>query len=255
MKCSGCGADYSARLPKCPYCGTVNEAALRREKDKEKRRQLLRRFRLRTLREAGPRITIQVLNRLIIALVVIGALVFGAIFLVFFLEESQRASRKESASLAEHAAELEQLKENEDFAGIGQYLSEHSLSMYDEGMEEYWQLYEAYRDTRNFWEAADETERLSSEEAASDTWRYESLARAALSLSAYRNSQYEWDLLLEGNEAQYQKWEEELHLYLRLHFSMTEEELDRWLASPEDSYELEEEFGQFLKERAADHGR
>ena len=71
MKCSGCGADYSARLPKCPYCGTVNEAALRREKDKEKRRQLLRRFRLRTLREAGPRITIQVLNRLIIALVVI----------------------------------------------------------------------------------------------------------------------------------------------------------------------------------------
>ena len=59
------------------------------------------RFRLRTLREAGPRITIQVLNRLIIALVVIGALVFGAIFLVFLpggkpesLQKGKRVPRR-----------------------------------------------------------------------------------------------------------------------------------------------------------------
>ncbi len=254
MKCPGCGADYSARLAQCPYCGTVNESAVRREKDKEERRKLLRSLRIRTAREAGPRITIQVLNRIAAALLALWLIVFAAVFLVFYIGERRAAADVEVLSQEQNVANLESLKAEGDYAGIAEYLSDHELSMYEEGIEEYWQLYEIYEDMRGFWEAADETEGLSSEEAASDTWRYEALARSVLDIWQYGSSEYESERVLEGNEELYSQWRDETGLYLRTRFGMTEAELSQWLEVPDADYEQEEQLGQFLKERAAEYG-
>ena len=252
MKCSGCGANFSSRLKACPYCGTVNNEALLREREREERRQLLKRLRVKTLREAEPKIVLQVLNRVILCLVALWVLMIGAVYVVSAVGERREEAKKASVSLEDHRRQLEELKAEEKYDELAEYLGEYHLSMYEEGMEPYWQLYELHRDMRDFWERAEAIEALSQEAAVEDEWRYRSFADSVCEIWKYGSSQYEWDLILPENEELYGQWREQVFLYLRACCGLSEEEIGTWLEEKELSYENAEQFGDFLKRRAAD---
>lgn len=254
MKCPSCGADYSVKLKSCPYCGTVNETAVRLEQEKEARKALLRHMRIKTAREAGPRVVIQVLNRIAAVLILVWALIFASLFAVDKIVEKKEEAKKASVSKAEYIERLEEFKAKEDYNGLADYLSEYHLSMYEDGVSSYWQLYEMYGDMRDFWEDADQVDGLSGKEAAEDTWKYDALSGSIYDVWKYGSSEHEWDLAMPENEAVYESWREQVYLYLRTEFGMTAEEIDGWLEKQELSYENEEKFGVFLKEKAAEHG-
>ena len=252
MKCPGCGADYSVRLKKCPYCGRVNETALLREKEKKEKRGLLGRLRTRTLREAEPEIVLKVLNRIILTLVLIWALILGTVYMAGVISEKKEEAKKASMTMEEHMDNLEELKCSGDYEGLCSYLSEYSISQYEGEAEEYWQVYDIYRDMRSFWESADRLGRLSAEERKTDNWRYSSLAADIFAVWEYGDSSYEWDLVLPANEELYREWREQVDLYLRTEYGMTEEELKEW--SADLHYEKEAPFGELLQERAVAYG-
>ncbi len=147
---------------------------------------------------------------------------------------------------------LEEIKVSGDYEGLCRYLSEYNISQYDGEAEKYWQLYDIYRDMRRFWESMDGVTRLSAEEKEADSWRYKSLAGTVFSIWEYGDSQYEWDLVLPANEEIYREWREQVDLYLRGAYGLTEAELKAW--SADLHYEKEASFGAFLQERAVAYG-
>lgn len=138
MKCTNCGADFTGDQLKCPYCGTVNEQALKLEKElqtydaayEKKRGELL---------ESGES---QVFKHLVVRMGVIFLVIVILSFACFFVMD-YRFSRHSKYQVT--GARLEKNKEL-----IGRYLEEkeylraYSLASTTDPKREYFKYYPEY---------------------------------------------------------------------------------------------------------------
>ena len=140
MKCTNCGSDFASDQLKCPYCGTVNEHALKLAKElqtydkeyEEQRNELL---------STG---TNQVLKRVTLGLgciFLVIVLIFGG-YVAFFQYRYSDSSKYEvtGSRLEKNTKQLETYLENKD------YLRAYELAVATDPTDEYFEYYPQYRD-------------------------------------------------------------------------------------------------------------
>jgi len=89
-----------------------------------------------------PKTVLRLLNRILTVLLIAWLGLFASVFVIDAFHHKKEEPKEDALSLGDHKENLEDMREHGDYMAVADYLSEHSLSLYDEGMEEYWQYYE-----------------------------------------------------------------------------------------------------------------
>lgn len=147
MKCKRCGAQYSAKELKCPYCGEPNSLGIHWKSTEENARSETENTRKRVRHSAPLYVIDQIWNVVIVCIVLMAAL-FIAIALVGGVYETLHNRYVRSTA---SVAEADVILETEDTEALVQYVKEHSL-YWEDGYDKYTERVQIYQSYRNLLE-------------------------------------------------------------------------------------------------------
>ena len=132
MKCKRCGAQYSAKELKCPYCGEPNSLGMHWKNTEENAKNETENIRKRVRHSAPLYVIDQIWNVVIVCIVLMAALTIAIAVVGGVFETLHDRYVRSTASVAEADAILE----TEDTEVLVQYVKEHSL-FWEDGYDKY----------------------------------------------------------------------------------------------------------------------
>ena len=148
MRCKKCGAQYSSRELKCPYCGEPNSLGIRWKKSEENAKNETEKVRKLVIYKAPLYVINQIWNVVICVSIVLLVLFFIFAFVSFQIEEAHRKQVQSTASVEEAEAYFEA----EDDEGLEAYMDQHD-AYYCEGYDKYLERHRLFFMQRNILEA------------------------------------------------------------------------------------------------------
>lgn len=147
MKCKRCGAQYSAKELKCPYCGEPNSLGMNWKSTEENARSETENTRKRVRHSAPLYVINQIWNVVIICIVLLIILFIAVAVIGGGIETLHKRHVRSTASVIEADA----LLEAEDTEALVQYVKEHSL-LWEDGYDKYAERVMIYQSYRNLLE-------------------------------------------------------------------------------------------------------
>ena len=143
MKCKRCGAQYSTKELKCPYCGEPNSLGMNWKNTEENARNETESIRKRVRHSAPLYVINQIWNVVIVVAILLLVLFVLITAILYGIETLHDKYVQSTASVVEADA----LMEADDIEELAKYIEEHALYQ-KEGYEKYTErvmIYEWYR--------------------------------------------------------------------------------------------------------------
>ena len=140
MKCKRCGAQYSAKELKCPYCGEPNSLGMHWKNTEENAKNETENTRKRVRHSAPLYVIDQIWNVVIVCIVLMAALTIAIAVVGGVFETLHDRYVRSTASVAEADAILE----TEDTEVLVQYVKEHSR-FWEDGYDKYTERVQIYQ--------------------------------------------------------------------------------------------------------------
>ena len=147
MKCKRCGAQYSAKELKCPYCGEPNSLGIHWKNTEENARSETENTRKRVRHSAPLYVMNQVWNVVIICVVLLVILFIAVAVIGGVIEKLHDRHVRSTASVTEADAILE----TGNTEALVQYVKEHSL-YWEDGYDKYTERVQIYQSYHNLLE-------------------------------------------------------------------------------------------------------
>ena len=246
MRCRRCGAQYSAKELKCPYCGEPNSLGIKWKHTEENARSETENTRKRIRHSAPLYVVNQVMNVIVIACVLLFILLFAGALIAGGVEMLHDKHVRSTASVAEADA----LLEADDNESLVQYVEEHSLYQ-EEAYEKYTERVYIYKD---YYSLVEEMMYFQQNEEQGKTPRVyhieSALYYAQRMFTDYNRtySSYSGGPYYDENQRYLERLQQNVIAFLEGTFDLTEEDIARLIDSDLFSDE-EQEFSMLICER------
>lgn len=140
MKCSSCGGDFASDQLRCPYCGTVNEHALKLAKELQTYDKDYEETRDELLNTGSTKVLKKVTIGLIVAFILVLVLIGGGLRLYSYRYGSNSGYQMTGSRGEKNAELLKKYMDNKD------YVRAYLLASITDPSHEYFENYPEYKD-------------------------------------------------------------------------------------------------------------
>lgn len=228
MKCENCGADYSAKELRCPFCGTVNKTGVAWNAEEEQAKSRVENTRKTVIQSAPMYVTNRVLNAILIVFAVMVVVLFGVTATVFWGEE-KIANHKRSKAVY---SDVKAMYDAGDYAGVREYLDSYDLDVssgsvyapFYEGV----QFYEEKQDFMTDWMYYDQKDQAYFERS----WKYGRVSDMLETCNQIlTENSYRYELDYEENRALQEDLQNTARLFLVSEFAYDEADIERLMTT------------------------